>query len=144
MTALPTASSVRIAPVRIALTIWTMRSSASTPYGVAWSATPAPSSESLAVMHSSISYLIIVSQMYCRPKITAPNSGDMRLHNKGCNCKRSGCLKNYCECYEAKIPCSAMCKCVGTYRDQLEVISYKYSYNIRYLRLSKYGGSAGC
>ncbi|XP_062133275.1 protein lin-54 homolog isoform X1 [Drosophila sulfurigaster albostrigata] len=48
-----------------------------------------------------------------KPKITAPNSGDMRLHNKGCNCKRSGCLKNYCECYEAKIPCSAMCKCVG-------------------------------
>ncbi|XP_068146741.1 LOW QUALITY PROTEIN: protein lin-54 homolog [Drosophila tropicalis] len=48
-----------------------------------------------------------------KPKITAPASGDMRLHNKGCNCKRSGCLKNYCECYEAKIPCSSMCKCVG-------------------------------
>ncbi|XP_017865706.1 PREDICTED: protein lin-54 homolog isoform X3 [Drosophila arizonae] len=48
-----------------------------------------------------------------KPKITAPNSGDIRLHNKGCNCKRSGCLKNYCECYEAKIPCSTMCKCVG-------------------------------
>ncbi|KAF5397157.1 hypothetical protein PHET_09966 [Paragonimus heterotremus] len=23
-----------------------------------------------------------------------------RKHSKGCNCKRSGCLKNYCECYE--------------------------------------------
>jgi len=40
--------------------------------------------------------------------------GDVeRKHTKGCNCKRSGCLKNYCECYEAKILCSDKCKCVG-------------------------------
>ena len=36
-----------------------------------------------------------------------------RRHNRGCNCKRSGCLKNYCECYEAKIPCHEACKCIG-------------------------------
>lgn len=36
-----------------------------------------------------------------------------RRHTKGCNCKRSGCLKNYCECYEAKIMCSEFCKCIG-------------------------------
>ncbi|XP_046734294.1 protein lin-54 homolog [Diprion similis] len=50
-----------------------------------------------------------------RPKIGKgrETGDDIRRHNKGCNCKRSGCLKNYCECYEAKIPCSANCKCMG-------------------------------
>lgn len=38
-----------------------------------------------------------------------------RLHQRGCNCKRSGCLKNYCECYEAKISCSANCRCLGEF-----------------------------
>ncbi|KAL0871368.1 hypothetical protein ABMA27_005103 [Loxostege sticticalis] len=51
-----------------------------------------------------------------RPKIGKTKAGGpeiIRRHNKGCNCKRSGCLKNYCECYEAKIACTAMCKCFG-------------------------------
>ncbi|RLU26383.1 hypothetical protein DMN91_000177 [Ooceraea biroi] len=50
-----------------------------------------------------------------RPKIGKgrETGDDIRRHNKGCNCKRSGCLKNYCECYEAKIPCSENCKCIG-------------------------------
>lgn len=36
-----------------------------------------------------------------------------RLHQKGCHCKKSNCLKNYCECYEAKVPCTDRCKCVS-------------------------------
>ncbi|KAK9739358.1 Tesmin/TSO1-like CXC domain, cysteine-rich domain [Popillia japonica] len=51
-----------------------------------------------------------------RPKIgKSKDTGDtpIRKHTKGCNCKRSGCLKNYCECYEAKIACSSNCKCIG-------------------------------
>ncbi|XP_001631267.2 protein lin-54 homolog isoform X2 [Nematostella vectensis] len=48
------------------------------------------------------------------PKIGKGKVGESeRRHNKGCHCKRSGCLKNYCECYEAKILCTSLCKCTG-------------------------------
>ncbi|KAF3849257.1 hypothetical protein F7725_015754 [Dissostichus mawsoni] len=65
---------------------------------------------------------VTVSQTTCldrnpeafKPKIGKGKEGESdRRHSKGCNCKRSGCLKNYCECYEAKIMCSSICKCIG-------------------------------
>lgn len=48
-----------------------------------------------------------------RPKIKSFVGQAERQHTKGCNCKRSGCLKNYCECFEARIACSQNCKCIG-------------------------------
>ena len=33
-------------------------------------------------------------------------------HKIGCKCRRSKCLKKYCECFEGAVPCSNICSCV--------------------------------
>ena len=34
-------------------------------------------------------------------------------HKNGCKCRRSACLKKYCECFHAQVKCSTNCRCVG-------------------------------
>ncbi|KAJ8608506.1 hypothetical protein CTAYLR_005713 [Chrysophaeum taylorii] len=35
-----------------------------------------------------------------------------KSHTSGCHCKRSRCLKKYCECFEASVHCGIKCKCI--------------------------------
>ena len=37
---------------------------------------------------------------------------NMDINNISCNCKKSNCLKNYCECYQYNLKCTYSCGCV--------------------------------
>lgn len=83
------------------------------------------------------------------PKIgkgkTTAQEGIERRHTKGCNCRRSGCLKNYCECYEAKILCTDLCKCCAckNYEDSYERKSLMHLVDAVDIRSSLHGNASG-
>ena len=53
-------------------------------------------------------------------KKTTDKTAD-KLHSRGCNCKKTGCVKNYCECYTEGLGCSKICKCSGCKNEHMEL-----------------------
>ena len=45
-------------------------------------------------------------------KVRMDADSNMKGHLSGCHCKRTSCLKKYCECFTLAVPCTQRCRCL--------------------------------
>ncbi|KAL9190941.1 hypothetical protein ACHAXT_000647 [Thalassiosira profunda] len=63
--------------------------------------------------YESIRQKAIVDTKAKNPNAFKQKLSQNKSHATGCRCKKSGCLKKYCECFQGGIVCGAKCKCAN-------------------------------
>lgn len=43
------------------------------------------------------------------------------LHTRGCNCSKTGCIKEYCECFKIGTGCTRLCHCVNCLNKKIDL-----------------------
>lgn len=78
-----------------------------------------------------------------RPKIKSYENSNAKLHSRGCICKKTECIRNYCECFKAGLACTRLCKCRDCKNEKLELADYEvrlyYEKNCRKRNLNPAG-----
>ena len=54
-----------------------------------------------------------------KPKFKENPDTQANRHTRGCKCNRSRCRSGYCECWNAKVECTELCKCVSCENQKL-------------------------
>ncbi|ETO76400.1 hypothetical protein F444_08203 [Phytophthora nicotianae P1976] len=63
--------------------------------------------ETLAERERAVAAILDRNPLAFQPKVASGSS----QHLRGCNCRKSGCMKNYCECHQAGVACTSRCAC---------------------------------
>jgi len=96
-------------------------------------ATAASRSEMMKSPNQTLS--ILSNTIIHLPPRTIGGIRDQILKAKRCNCKKSGCLKLYCECFNAGIVCNEACSC-----EKCHNVQYQYSSAIANTKEVEAGG----
>lgn len=54
-------------------------------------------------------------------RVVKTSQKNVEFCSHGCHCKRTKCVKKYCECYRANVPCTQLCKCVSCSNAQVKL-----------------------
>ncbi|RLN90814.1 hypothetical protein BBJ28_00011290 [Nothophytophthora sp. Chile5] len=63
--------------------------------------------ETLVERERAVAAILDRNPLAFQPKVASGSS----QHLRGCNCRKSSCMKNYCECHQAGVACTSRCAC---------------------------------
>ena len=66
---------------------------------------------------------------YTNKRPSSDDTNKLKKEKIICTCTKSGCNKNYCECFKIGQKCSVLCRCIGCENnDQIQRKKYNYNY----------------